>query len=108
VTWNVNSLNVRIDRVVEWLNLLHPDVLCLQETKLSNEDFPHKTFNEMGYESAHHGQGQWNGVAILSRVGLDGVHNDFGDGDDPDVDARIIWATCGGIRVASCYVPNGR
>ncbi|MGI9607319.1 MAG: exodeoxyribonuclease III [Acidimicrobiales bacterium] len=107
-TWNVNSLNARLDRVTEWLDLLEPDVLCLQETKLANEDFPHATFNDLGYETAHHGQGQWNGVAILSRVGLSGVHADFADGDEPDRDARIIWATCDRVRVASCYVPNGR
>lgn len=108
VTWNVNSLNVRLARVTEWLELLQPDVLCLQETKLSNEDFPHDAFASLGYESAHHGQGQWNGVAILSRVGLEDVRPDFADGREPDPDARIIWATCGGVRVASCYVPNGR
>ncbi len=65
VTWNVNSLNVRLERVTEWLELFRPDVLCLQETKLSNEDFPHDAFAALGYESTHHGQGQWNGVAIL-------------------------------------------
>ena len=108
VTWNVNSLNARMDRVTEWLPQLQPDVLCMQETKMGNEDFPHDVFADLGYESAHHGQGQWNGVAILSRVGLDDVHMDFGDGGEPDRDARIIWATCGGVRVASCYVPNGR
>jgi len=109
VTWNVNSLNVRMDRVTEWIELLEPDVLCLQETKLANDDFPHDAFDKLGYESAHHGQGQWNGVAIVSRVGLDDVRNDFDDGrDEPDKDARIIWATCGGVRIASCYVPNGR
>lgn len=108
VTWNVNSLNVRLERVIEWIELLGPDVLCLQETKLGNDDFPHETFASLGYESAHHGQGQWNGVAILSRVGLHDVRPDFSDGRDPDPDARIIWATCGGVRVASCYVPNGR
>lgn len=109
VTWNVNSLNVRMERVTEWIELLAPDVLCLQETKLGNDDFPHDAFTALGYESAHHGQGQWNGVAIISKVGLDDVRNDFADGrDEPDKDARIIWATCGGVRVASCYVPNGR
>lgn len=108
VTWNVNSLNVRLERVIDWIGRLQPDVLCLQETKLGNDDFPHDAFASVGYESAHHGQGQWNGVAILSRVGLDDVRPDFADGRDPDVDARILWATCGGVRVASCYVPNGR
>ena len=109
VTWNVNSLGVRLDRVTEWIELFSPDVLCLQETKLGNDAFPHDVFADMGYESAHHGQGQWNGVAIISKVGLDDVRPDFDDGsDEPDPDARILWATCGGVRVASCYVPNGR
>lgn len=108
MTWNVNSLNARLDRVTEWLTLRQPDVVCLQETKLANDEFPHEVFLEMGYQSVHHGQGQWNGVAILSRVGLEDVRPDFGDGDEPDVDARIIWATCQGVRIASCYVPNGR
>lgn len=108
VTWNVNSLNARLERVEEWLELFEPDVVCLQETKLANDAFPALTFQAMGYESVHHGQGQWNGVAILSRVGIDESRVDFADGGGPDDDARIVWATCGGVRVASCYVPNGR
>lgn len=107
-TWNVNSLNARMDRVIEWLGLLEPDVVCLQETKLGDDDFPSDSFGELGYESAHHGQGQWNGVGVLSRVGLDDVRAGFADGGEPDRDARILWATCAGLRVASCYVPNGR
>ena len=107
-TWNVNSLNARMPRVEDWLARAKPDVLCMQETKLANDAFPADTFADLGYESAHHGQGRWNGVAILSRVGLDDVHLDFADGEDPDQDARIVWATCGGVRVASVYVPNGR
>ena len=98
-----------MERVTEWITQLAPDVLCLQETKMANDAFPHDVFTELGYESAHHGQGRWNGVAIISKVGLDDVRPDFDDGrDEPDPDARIIWATCGGVRVASCYVPNGR
>lgn len=108
VTWNVNSLNARYERVEAWLAEVEPDIVCMQETKLANEAFPALGFQAMGYESAHHGQGQWNGVAILSRVGLDDVTADFADGDDADIDARIVSATCGGIRVASVYVPNGR
>ena len=108
MTWNVNSLKARLDRVTQWLTLRQPDVVCLQETKLANDEFPHEVFLEMGYESAHHGQGQWNGGAMLSRVGLEDVCPDFGDGDEPYVDARIIWATCQDVRIASCYVPNGR
>jgi exodeoxyribonuclease III len=107
-SWNVNSLNARLPRVEEWLTLMEPDVLCMQETKLANDAFPALTFEAMGYESVHHGEGRWNGVAILSRVGLDDVAVDFADGGGPDSDARIVWATCDGVRVASCYIPNGR
>lgn len=108
VTWNVNSLNARLGRVERWLQTFEPDVLCLQETKLADDAFPALTFEALGYESFHHGQGQWNGVAILSRVGIEDPIGGFGDGGEPDQDARIAWATCGGVRIASCYVPNGR
>ncbi len=107
-SWNVNSLKARMPRVEEWLEIMEPDILCLQETKLANDVFPHDRFEALGYQSAHHGQGQWNGVAILSRVGLEDPQPGFADGGEPDVDARIVWATCGGIRVASAYIPNGR
>jgi len=107
-TWNVNSLNARLPRVAEWLAEMQPDVVCLQETKLSDDAFPALTFRALGYDSVHHGYSQWNGVAVLSRVGIDDVVNGFPDGDEPDRDARLIWATCGGVRVASMYVPNGR
>lgn len=107
-TWNVNSLNARLGRVERWLDTFEPDILCLQETKLADKTFPALTFEGLGYESFHHGQGQWNGVAILSRVGISDPVAGFGDGDEPDPDARIAWATCGGVRVATCYVPNGR
>ncbi len=106
-TWNINSLKARLERVEQWLIDMQPDVLCLQETKLSDEAFPALTFMGMGYETAHHGQGQWNGVAILSKVGLDEVVMNFAEGE-PDPDARIVSARCGGIRVSSVYVPNGR
>ena len=72
-TWNVNSLTARLPRVTEWLDLQQPDVLCMQETKQADEKFPEEAFAELGYESAHFGDGRWNGVAIVSRVGLDGV-----------------------------------
>ena len=108
VTWNVNSLTARMERVEEWISLFEPDVLCLQETKMGNDDFPHQVFNDMGYETAHHGQGQWNGVAILSRVGLDDVRPDFADGGDPDPDARILWATCGGCLLYTSPSPRDR
>lgn len=107
-TWNVNSLNARMPRVEEWLASVQPDVLCIQETKLSDTQFPALAFSALGYDSVHHGSGQWNGVAILSRVGLADCVSGFDDGEAPDVDTRIVWATCGGVRVASVYVPNGR
>lgn len=106
-TWNVNSLKARLPRVEEWLADVRPDVVCLQETKLADGAFPALAFEALGYEGAHHGEGRWNGVAILSRVGLDDVVAGFGEGDT-DPEARLIWATCGGVRVASAYVPNGR
>ena len=108
VTWNVNSLKARLPRVEEWLATVQPDVVCLQETKLADDAFPALTFGAMGYETAHHGEGRWNGVAILSKVGLDDVVAGFPDDDEPDPDARLLWATCGGVRVACAYVPNGR
>ena len=107
-TWNVNSLKARLARVEEWLADGQPDVLCMQETKLSDDAFPALAFAALGYESAHHGQGQWNGVAILSRVGLADVIPNFADGGEPDPEARIISALCGGVRVVCVYVPNGR
>lgn len=107
-TWNVNSLNARMPRVEDWLTTVQPDVLCMQETKMSDDQFPAMTFAAMGYEAVHHGHGRWNGVAILSRVGISDVVSGFDDGREPDPDARVIWATCGGVRVASVYVPNGR
>ena len=108
VTWNVNSLKARLERVEEWLVECQPDVVCLQETKLADTAFPAMAFSTLGYESAHHGEGRWNGVAILSRVGLDDVVAGFGDGQPDDAEARLLTATCGGVRVMSAYVPNGR
>ena len=107
-TWNVNSLKARMDRVPEWLAYARPDVLCLQETKLSDAAFPHMAFEALGYESVHHGSGQWNGVAVLSRVGIDSPVMGFADGEAPDQDTRIVTARCGGALVSSVYVPNGR
>jgi exodeoxyribonuclease III len=108
VTWNVNSLNARMPRVEEWLTDVEPDVVCLQETKLADSAFPAMAFEALGYESVHHGDGRWNGVAILSRVGLDDAVVGFHEGLEPDSDTRLVSATCGGVRVSSVYVPNGR
>jgi exodeoxyribonuclease-3 len=109
-TWNVNSLKARLPRVEEFLGYADVDVLCLQETKLADKSFPALTFSSLGYESVHYGQGQWNGVAILSRVGISDAAHGFGpDHADPyEGDARVLGAVCGGIRFISVYVPNGR
>lgn len=115
-TWNVNSLKVRLERVQDWLLYTQPDVLCLQETKIADKDFPFLSFLEMGYESVHHGTGRYNGVAILSRVGLKDVQVGFPShiiNDDDEYktsiqECRIISANCAGIEVSSIYVPNGR
>ncbi len=104
-TWNVNSLNARWPRVEGWLLQHAPDVLLIQETKMTDAKFPYDALATLGYEAAHYGQGQWNGVAIFSKVGLLNVTMGFGD-DDPE--ARIVGAQCGGVQFYSCYVPNGR
>jgi exodeoxyribonuclease-3 len=108
-TWNVNSLAARMPRVIDWLATTRPDVLCLQETKISDAAFARDEFSALGYDVATHGIGQWNGVAVLSSVGLEDVSRGFvGEPGFPDVEARAIAATCGGVRVWSLYVPNGR
>ncbi len=105
-TWNVNSLNARIERVTDWLADVSPDVVFLQETKMADDAFPALRFKELGYDSVHAGEGRWNGVAILSRVGLDDPVFEFGP--ELSTDARIVGATCDGVKAYSVYVPNGR
>jgi len=108
-TWNVNSVKARLPRLLEWLGETRPDVLALQETKVAQGDFPSAEVAEMGYETAQYGQGRWNGVALLSRVGLADVRNGFpGEPGFPGPEARAISAECGGVRFMSVYVPNGR
>lgn len=109
-TWNVNSLAARLERVLAWLAVKQPDIFCMQETKLTDEAVPALAFRELGYEVAHHGMGRWNGVAIASRVGVEDVSAGFGSSPDgwTDDGGRFIAATCGGVRVVSAYVPNGR
>ncbi len=111
-TWNVNSVKQRVPRLLPWLDQRKPDVVCLQETKLTDGAFRELLGDELrarGYEVAVHGQGQWNGVAILSRVGLEDVVPGLPGGPGfPDPEARAVSATCGGVRVVSVYVPNGR
>ena len=118
-TWNVNSLKARLEKVSWWLERARPDVLLMQETKLTDASAPVAAFREAGYELAHHGEGRWNGVAIASRLGIVDVVTNFGvplapaktedaGDDEPLAVARMIAATCGGVRVVSVYAPNGR
>jgi exodeoxyribonuclease-3 len=106
-SWNVNSVTARLPRLLDWLRQVSPDVVCLQETKTA--DFPAAEIEKLGYASATYGLGRWNGVAVLSRVGLSDVSHGFpGEPGFPDPEARAIGATCAGLRVWSVYVPNGR
>ena len=115
-TWNVNSVKQRIPRLLPWLDERSPDVVCLQETKVSDEAFAAELGDQLaarGYRFAHAGQGQWNGVALLSKVGLDDVRIAFPEAPGfPDPagppEGRAVSAVCDGIRVYSVYVPNGR
>jgi exodeoxyribonuclease III len=111
-TWNVNSVKQRLPRLLPWLDERRPDVVCLQETKLADAAFTellHSELAERGYEVAVHGEPAWNGVAILSRVGLEDVVAGIAGGPGfPKQEARAVSATCGGVRVVSVYVPNGR
>ena len=111
-TWNVNSVRQRVPRLLPWLDQRQPDVVCLQETKLADDAFEDLLGQELerrGYVTAHHGEPQWNGVAILSRVGLADVRRGISNGPGfPHQEARAIAATCAGVRVHSVYAPNGR
>jgi exodeoxyribonuclease-3 len=111
-TWNVNSLKQRLPRLLPWLDQRGPDVVCLQETKIADAAFAELLGDELvgrGYEVAVHGEAAWNGVAILSRMGLDDVVRGLeGAPGFPNPEARAVAATCGGVRVTSVYVPNGR
>ncbi len=111
-TWNVNSARARHFRLVDWLDRAEPDVACLQETKMGEQEFDALYSDDLfrrGYAVAHFGQGRWNGVAVLSRVGVDDVVKGLPDSAGPLAgEARALGATCGGVRVWSLYVPNGR
>ena len=113
VTWNVNSLPSRMPRMSVWLQVMKPDVLCLQETKIADEQFPYQELGDLGYEAVHRGDGRWNGVAILSRVGISDVVQDLPDvpgfpNDTDPPEPRFLSAVCGGVQVVCVYVPNGR
>ncbi|SKA39259.1 Exodeoxyribonuclease III [Marinactinospora thermotolerans DSM 45154] len=108
----MNSVRARAERISAWLERSDVDVVAVQETKCRDDQFPAEVFTGLGYEVAHHGLSQWNGVAIASRVGLEDVQIGFpeqpGWGEPAAAEARAIGATCGGVRIWSLYVPNGR
>lgn len=104
-TWNVNSLRARAELVSSWLETHQPDVLCLQETKVRDEDFPEGLFSDLGYQVAHWGVSSWNGVALVTREPL--IEQSLGFGGDAE-EARFITGEVHGIRVCSAYIPNGR
>jgi exodeoxyribonuclease-3 len=103
-TWNVNSIGARLPRLLPWLEENVPDVVALQETKCADHAFPHAQLTSLGYEVAHAGDGRWNGVAVLSRLGLSDVSLELGGYPEP----RLASAQCGPLHVTSVYVPNGR
>ena len=106
-TWNVNSIRARLPRLLPWLETRRPEVVCLQETKVVDELFPREALEELGYEVVFHGQKTYNGVAILSRVGIeDSFHGLPGDGRDQE--ARVIGATVRGVMLLNLYVINGK
>ncbi len=111
-TWNINSVRARTDRLAGWLARSDVDVLAVQETKVPDDKFPAELVTELGYEFVHFGFSQWNGVAVISRVGIENPRLGFPGmppfGDPADSEARAIGAVCGGIDVWSLYVPNGR
>lgn len=109
-TWNVNSITARLPRLLAWLESTGTDVLCVQETKSTLEQFPADALRELGYESAVNATGRWNGVALISRAGLDDVVKGLPGGPEYEgvEEPRAISATCGDVRVWSVYVPNGR
>jgi exodeoxyribonuclease-3 len=115
-TWNVNSVTARLPRLLDWLGKVEPDVVCLQEIKTGVDAFPSDAVADLGYDAAVHGTGRWNGVAILSRIGIDDVRTGLTDepGYQPEDamfeahEPRAMGATCGGLRLWSVYAPNGR
>src|SRR2546423_9110627 len=107
VSWNINSLRRRQERFVNWLASTHPDVVCLQETKCTDEQFPAIDLRAAGYHAAFHGQKSYNGVAIIAKHELTNVRAALCDEED-DPQARVIAATVAGIRIFSVYAPNGQ
>ena len=107
VTWNINSIRMRLERLLGWIDRNEPDLLCLQETKVPDDLFPRAPLEERGYQVALHGQKGYNGVAILSRLPLEAVRCGMDDGEE-DGQARLIAADVAGMRLVCAYVPNGQ
>jgi len=105
-TWNVNSLNVRLPHVLDWITANKPDALCLQETKQENSKFPYEALKEAGYNAVHNGQKTYNGVAILSPHAIENVHLDIPNFADEQ--KRLVAATINGVRIVCVYIPNGQ
>ncbi|MGI8811350.1 MAG: exodeoxyribonuclease III [Pyrinomonadaceae bacterium] len=105
-TWNVNSINARLDHLLGWLETTQTDVVCLQETKCIDDNFPYQQIFDLGYHTAFYGQKSYNGVAILSKYEPEDVQKNFPD-DDDESPKRLIAATINGIRVVNTYIPNG-
>jgi exodeoxyribonuclease-3 len=106
-TWNVNSITARLPLVAKWLEAVRPGVLCLQETKCTDDKFPAQAFEEIGYKSLAFGQRTYNGVAILARSEIEEAQRGF-PGDDESAHARLLAATVEGVRIVNVYVPNGQ
>ncbi len=106
-TWNVNSIRARLDAVLLWLQAQEPDVLCMQETKCTDDVFPYEAFEQAGYHAAHHGEKTYNGVAILAREPLEDIVLGLPD-DDDDAQKRVVAATVNGVRLLNLYVVNGQ
>ncbi|MBX3289230.1 MAG: exodeoxyribonuclease III [Acidobacteria bacterium] len=105
-TWNVNSINVRLPQMFDWVERAAPDVICLQETKCVDENFPRQQIEDAGYQTAFFGQKSYNGVAILSKFPITDVQKGFTD-DDDESPKRLIAATVNGVRIVNTYIPNG-
>lgn len=105
-TWNVNSINIRLEQLLDWLSSTGTDVVCLQETKCVDDNFPFQALNEAGYQTAFFGQKSYNGVAILSKHEIENVQKGFGD-DDDESPKRLIAADIKGVRIVNTYIPNG-
>ena len=105
-TWNVNSIRLRLEQMFEWLSATGTDVLCVQETKVVDADFPAQAIEDAGYKVAFFGQKSYNGVAIISKHEIEDVQKSFAD-DDDEQPKRLIAATIKGVRIVNTYIPNG-